>query len=123
VDRTAFLPLMCSANVSSTSSLVAAGGVCFQREAQDASSQERLLSLDAGRCASDRLCVTLQMGVFLFGCAASQSFTDIAKVAVGRMRPHFLDVCKPDFSAIDCSLGYITNYTCTGPESDVQEAR
>ncbi|XP_056271539.1 phospholipid phosphatase 3 isoform X2 [Pseudoliparis swirei] len=64
-----------------------------------------------------------QMGVFLFGCAASQSFTDIAKVAVGRMRPHFLDVCKPDFSAIDCSLGYITNYTCTGPESDVQEAR
>lgn len=65
----------------------------------------------------------LQMGVFLFGCAVSQSFTDIAKVSVGRMRPHFLDVCKPDFSTIDCSLGYITNYTCTGEESDVQEAR
>ncbi|XP_029285309.1 phospholipid phosphatase 3 isoform X2 [Cottoperca gobio] len=64
-----------------------------------------------------------QMGVFLFGCAVSQSFTDIAKVSVGRMRPHFLDVCKPDFSTIDCSLGYITNYTCTGEESDVQEAR
>ncbi|KAI4829244.1 hypothetical protein KUCAC02_023300, partial [Chaenocephalus aceratus] len=32
------------------------------------------------------------MGVFLFGCAVSQSFTDIAKVSVGRMRPHFLDV-------------------------------
>ncbi|XP_054459059.1 phospholipid phosphatase 3 isoform X2 [Anoplopoma fimbria] len=64
-----------------------------------------------------------QMGVFLFGCAVSQSFTDIAKVSVGRMRPHFLDVCKPDYSTIDCSLGYITNYTCTGEESDVQEAR
>ncbi|KAE8294557.1 Phospholipid phosphatase 3 [Larimichthys crocea] len=64
-----------------------------------------------------------QMGVFLFGCAVSQSFTDIAKVSVGRMRPHFLDVCKPDFSTINCSLGYITNYTCTGEESDVQEAR
>ncbi|XP_030290027.1 phospholipid phosphatase 3 isoform X2 [Sparus aurata] len=64
-----------------------------------------------------------QMGVFLFGCAVSQSFTDIAKVSVGRMRPHFIDVCKPDFSTIDCSLGYITNYTCTGSESDVQEAR
>lgn len=63
------------------------------------------------------------MGVFLFGCAVSQSFTDIAKVSVGRMRPHFLDVCKPDFSTINCSLGYITNYTCTGEESDVQEAR
>lgn len=65
----------------------------------------------------------LQVGVFLFGCAVSQSFTDIAKVSVGRMRPHFLDVCKPDFSTIDCSLGYITNYTCTGKDSDVQEAR
>ncbi|XP_008305329.1 phospholipid phosphatase 3 isoform X2 [Cynoglossus semilaevis] len=64
-----------------------------------------------------------QMGVFLFGCAVSQSFTDIAKVSVGRMRPHFIDVCRPDFSTIDCSLGYITNYTCTGNESDVQEAR
>ncbi|KAA8589845.1 hypothetical protein FQN60_013210 [Etheostoma spectabile] len=60
-----------------------------------------------------------QMGVFLFGCAVSQSFTDIAKVSVGRMRPHFLDVCKPNFSTIDCSLGYITNYTCTGTESDM----
>ncbi|XP_026201177.1 phospholipid phosphatase 3 isoform X2 [Anabas testudineus] len=64
-----------------------------------------------------------QMGVFLFGCAVSQSFTDIAKVSVGRMRPHFMDVCRPDFAHINCSLGYITNYTCTGDDSSVQEAR
>uniref|UniRef100_A0A3B4ZFG1 Phospholipid phosphatase 3 n=1 Tax=Stegastes partitus TaxID=144197 RepID=A0A3B4ZFG1_9TELE len=64
-----------------------------------------------------------QVGVFIFGCAISQSFTDIAKVSVGRMRPHFLDVCKPDFSTINCSLGYITDYQCQGPESKVQEAR
>ncbi|XP_030630683.1 phospholipid phosphatase 3-like [Chanos chanos] len=64
-----------------------------------------------------------QAGVFLFGCAVSQSFTDIAKVSVGRLRPHFLDVCKPDFSTINCSLGYITEYRCTGAESRVQEAR
>nr|XP_029510703.1 phospholipid phosphatase 3-like isoform X2 [Oncorhynchus nerka] len=64
-----------------------------------------------------------QVGVFIFGCAISQSFTDIAKVSVGRMRPHFLDVCNPDWSAINCSLGYITSYTCNGPESKVQEAR
>ncbi|XP_015244948.1 PREDICTED: lipid phosphate phosphohydrolase 3-like isoform X1 [Cyprinodon variegatus] len=64
-----------------------------------------------------------QIGVFLFGCAVSQSFTDIAKVSVGRMRPHFLDVCRPDFSTINCSVGYVTNYTCTGDESEVQEAR
>ncbi|XP_071217567.1 phospholipid phosphatase 3-like isoform X1 [Salvelinus alpinus] len=64
-----------------------------------------------------------QVGVFIFGCAVSQSFTDIAKVSVGRMRPHFLDVCKPDWSTINCSLGYITDYQCHGPESKVQEAR
>ncbi|KAK6302812.1 hypothetical protein J4Q44_G00271670 [Coregonus suidteri] len=64
-----------------------------------------------------------QVGVFIFGCAVSQSFTDIAKVSVGRMRPHFLDVCKPDWSTINCSLGYITDYQCNGHESKVQEAR
>ncbi|KAK3546346.1 hypothetical protein QTP70_025757 [Hemibagrus guttatus] len=64
-----------------------------------------------------------QIGVFLFGCAISQSFTDIAKVSVGRLRPHFLDVCKPDFSRINCSLGYITEYMCMGEDSKVQEAR
>ncbi|XP_016373743.1 phospholipid phosphatase 3-like isoform X2 [Sinocyclocheilus rhinocerous] len=64
-----------------------------------------------------------QVGVFIFGCAVSQSFTDIAKVSVGRMRPHFLDVCKPDYTTINCSLGYITQYTCLGNSSKVQEAR
>ncbi|CAB1448424.1 unnamed protein product [Pleuronectes platessa] len=73
--------------------------------------------------AAGILITILSVGVFVFGCAISQSFTDIAKVSVGRMRPHFLDVCKPDFSTINCSLGYITDYQCQGPESKVQEAR
>ncbi|XP_062386311.1 phospholipid phosphatase 3-like isoform X2 [Sardina pilchardus] len=64
-----------------------------------------------------------QVGVFIFGCAISQSFTDIAKVSVGRLRPHFLDVCKPDFTTINCSLGYITEYTCQGDPSKILEAR
>lgn len=64
-----------------------------------------------------------QVGIFIFGCAVSQSFTDIAKVSVGRMRPHFLDICKPDYSTINCSLGYITQYKCAGDPSKVQEAR
>ncbi|XP_060773576.1 phospholipid phosphatase 3 isoform X2 [Neoarius graeffei] len=64
-----------------------------------------------------------QVGVFIFGCAVSQSFTDIAKVSVGRMRPHFLNVCQPDYSQINCSAGYITDYVCMGNFSKVQEAR
>ncbi|XP_045022085.1 phospholipid phosphatase 3 isoform X2 [Bubalus bubalis] len=64
-----------------------------------------------------------QVGCFLFGCAISQSFTDIAKVSIGRLRPHFLNVCNPDFSQINCSMGYIQNYKCRGEDSKVQEAR
>ncbi|XP_040326305.1 phospholipid phosphatase 3 isoform X3 [Herpailurus yagouaroundi] len=64
-----------------------------------------------------------QVGCFLFGCAISQSFTDIAKVSIGRLRPHFLNVCNPDFSQINCSEGYIQNYKCRGDDSKVQEAR
>ncbi|KAM4641208.1 phospholipid phosphatase 3 isoform 2-T2 [Discoglossus pictus] len=64
-----------------------------------------------------------QVGCFIFGCAISQSFTDIAKVSIGRLRPHFLAVCKPDYTTINCSDGYIENYTCQGNESKVMEAR
>uniref|UniRef100_A0A7M4ED25 Phospholipid phosphatase 3 n=2 Tax=Crocodylus porosus TaxID=8502 RepID=A0A7M4ED25_CROPO len=64
-----------------------------------------------------------QVGCFAFGCAISQSFTDIAKVSVGRLRPHFLEVCDPVYSESDCSKGYIQNYTCRGSDSKVQEAR
>lgn len=65
-----------------------------------------------------------QVGCFAFGCAISQSFTDIAKVSVGRLRPNFLAVCKVNFSTINCSEGYIENYQCAeGTEKEVLEAR
>ncbi|XP_062891966.1 phospholipid phosphatase 3-like [Mobula hypostoma] len=64
-----------------------------------------------------------QVGCFLFGCAISQSLTDLAKVAVGRLRPNFLYVCKPDFSKIDCTKGYIEDYVCNGTASAVTEGR
>ncbi|CAG2240045.1 PLPP1_2_3 [Mytilus edulis] len=58
--------------------------------------------------------------VFLkISCAYAFGFTIIeliiqgAKPAIGRLRPHFFDVCKPDFSKIDCTKGYITDYNCT----------
>ncbi|XP_022905640.1 putative phosphatidate phosphatase isoform X2 [Onthophagus taurus] len=41
------------------------------------------------------------IGVFGFGAACSQLTTDVMKYTVGRLRPHFLTVCRPD---IDCTL-------------------
>ncbi|XP_042250230.1 phospholipid phosphatase 1 isoform X2 [Thunnus albacares] len=69
-------------------------------------------------------CVYKAVGTFLFGAAMSQSLTDIAKYSIGRLRPHFLDVCKPDWKLINCSAGaYIEDFTCTGDARMVNEGR
>ncbi|XP_006889652.1 PREDICTED: lipid phosphate phosphohydrolase 1 [Elephantulus edwardii] len=68
-------------------------------------------------------CIYKSMGTFLFGAAASQSLTDIAKYSIGRLRPHFLDVCDPDWSKINCSDGYIENYVCRGNVDKIKEGR
>ncbi|XP_051039030.1 phospholipid phosphatase 1 isoform X2 [Phodopus roborovskii] len=63
------------------------------------------------------------IGTFLFGAAASQSLTDIAKYSIGRLRPHFLAVCDLDWSKINCSDGYIETYVCRGNAEKVKEGR
>ncbi|XP_069460441.1 phospholipid phosphatase 3-like isoform X2 [Ambystoma mexicanum] len=64
-----------------------------------------------------------EIGVFLFGCTVGQSLTNIAKLSIGRLRPHFLAACQPDFTHLNCSVGYVEEYTCTGGLSIVKEAR
>ncbi|XP_077058668.1 phospholipid phosphatase 1-like, partial [Siphateles boraxobius] len=68
-------------------------------------------------------CVYKAVGSFVFGAALSQSLTDIAKYTIGRLRPHFLTVCKPRWSLVDCTAGYIENFTCTGDPHDTNEGR
>lgn len=64
------------------------------------------------------------VGSFLFGAAANQSLTDVAKYSIGRLRPNFLAVCKPVWEGIDCKAGgYMENFTCTGERFEVDEAR
>ncbi|XP_020384673.1 phospholipid phosphatase 1 isoform X1 [Rhincodon typus] len=63
------------------------------------------------------------IGTFLFGAAANQSLTDIAKYSIGRLRPHFLDVCKPDWAKINCDSGYIDDFACLGDPKMSTEAR
>uniref|UniRef100_A0A6J0VDY1 Phospholipid phosphatase 3-like n=1 Tax=Pogona vitticeps TaxID=103695 RepID=A0A6J0VDY1_9SAUR len=64
-----------------------------------------------------------EIGTFLFGCIVGQSLTNMAKLAVGRLRPHFLAACRPDPARINCSAGYVEDYICTGVASEVKEAR
>jgi hypothetical protein len=59
------------------------------------------------------------IGIFLFGLAITQAVTDICKYSIGRLRPHFLDVCRPNISSVACDSAsglsvYIDNFTCSG---------
>lgn len=75
-------------------------------------------------CNNYVACVYKAVGTFLFGAAMSQSLTDIAKYSIGRLRPHFLDVCKPDLSSFNCTPGgYIEDFICTGDKRMVSEGR
>ncbi|KHJ86121.1 PAP2 family protein [Oesophagostomum dentatum] len=41
---------------------------------------------------------------------------DIAKYTIGRQRPHFMDVCRPNVGYLECKDPdqYITDFNCTG---------
>lgn len=71
--------------------------------------------------------LTLVLTLFVVGAASTTVLTDIGKYTVGRLRPHFLAVCKPDFSSLNCSSGFrknfITDYECTGDADVIREAR
>ncbi|XP_055966509.1 phospholipid phosphatase 1-like [Sorex fumeus] len=62
-------------------------------------------------------------GTFLFGAAANQSLTIVVQHLTGRLKPHFLYVCDPDWSSIRCSEGYIEDYCCRGNPNKVKESR
>uniref|UniRef100_UPI00358F64DE phospholipid phosphatase 3-like n=1 Tax=Myxine glutinosa TaxID=7769 RepID=UPI00358F64DE len=70
------------------------------------------------------LALYLHLGAFLFCAAVSLSLTEAAKFAIGRLRPHFLDICKPSNLTEElCATGYITDAACTGDRSSVIDAR
>ncbi|XP_077981675.1 phospholipid phosphatase 1-like [Glandiceps talaboti] len=64
------------------------------------------------------------IGIFLFGAAVTMNITNMTKNMIGRLRPHFIDICQPDFSLINCTDGYIMQYTCLGDNEDrIHDAR
>lgn len=52
--------------------------------------------------------------VFLAGCSLQHIVTDIGKYQIGRLRPHFFDVCRPQFEIngeiLDCSSEKVLPY-------------
>ena len=56
------------------------------------------------------------------GAVGSQLIVDLCKYTVGRLRPHFFNVCQPIFDDNLCeppnstspAVVYVVNYTCSG---------
>ncbi|XP_041958856.1 phospholipid phosphatase 3-like isoform X1 [Alosa sapidissima] len=68
-------------------------------------------------------CLYKELGSFMFGCCVSQSLTNIAKLSVGRLRPHFLQACGVTYASLNCTPGaYMTSVSCRDPELE-EEAR
>lgn len=51
---------------------------------------------------------------FTFGAGCQQLLANLTKYVVGRLRPHFMDVCRPEYNETlpANALGYIQVYTC-----------
>ncbi|XP_053385281.1 putative phosphatidate phosphatase isoform X2 [Mercenaria mercenaria] len=68
--------------------------------------------------------IYLSLVPFVFGAALEHIITDIGKYSIGRLRPHFFDVCKVDYAKVNCSAGYIEEFECTGDDSNrIREVR
>jgi len=66
-------------------------------------------------------------GLFVFGSFVNQLISDTTKFTIGRLRPHFIEVCNPNiiFNESTCGTAdqpiYVTNFTCLG-QSDISES-
>ena len=67
-------------------------------------------------------------GFYAFGALFSVLTAELAKYKIGRLRPYFLTVCKPDLSDENCKDEnnypiFVTNNTCEAEIDVVREAR
>lgn len=61
----------------------------------------------------------------IFGLLLNLVLCQVTKISIGRLRPHFIDVCKPNISkTCENTYEYITDYYCTGSsEANIRQAR
>lgn len=65
-------------------------------------------------------------GVYMFGLFTTDIFVNAGQVVTGNLAPHFLTVCKPNYTALGCqqALRYISHQeACTGNGEDILRAR
>lgn len=57
------------------------------------------------------------IGIFAFGACCSHLPTDVIKYTIGRLRPHFYQVCRPNINCDDplSKYKYHVDFNCTNP--------
>ena len=60
-----------------------------------------------------------QMGFMTVGATACFLFTDLSKFTIGRLRPHFLSICQPDYSSVCKGEGGLYQLFVMGNETDI----
>ncbi|KAG9338444.1 hypothetical protein JZ751_025848 [Albula glossodonta] len=66
------------------------------------------------------------LGVYAFGLFATDIFVNAGQVVTGNLAPHFLTVCRPNYTALGCQQAGVfisQQEACTGNEDDVLRAR
>ncbi|XP_018609418.2 phospholipid phosphatase-related protein type 5 isoform X1 [Scleropages formosus] len=66
------------------------------------------------------------LGVYAFGLFTTDIFVNAGQVVTGNLAPHFLTVCKPNYTALGCqhALRFISHQeACTGNQEDILRAR
>ena len=70
-----------------------------------------------------------ELMIFCFGLVATVFMTNIAKYSIGRLRPHFIDACRPRNLDAHCPINannwdYIESYECMSSNtSRLKDAR
>uniref|UniRef100_A0A8C5Q9E8 Phospholipid phosphatase-related protein type 1 n=1 Tax=Leptobrachium leishanense TaxID=445787 RepID=A0A8C5Q9E8_9ANUR len=66
------------------------------------------------------------LGLFSFGLFSTVIFAGAVQTVTGNQTPHFLSVCRPNYTALGCvsHIQYVSSpYACTGDPELVTEAR
>ncbi|CAJ0934690.1 unnamed protein product [Ranitomeya imitator] len=86
-----------------------------------------LQSSSATHCQDLGLCIiALTAGLFSFGLFCTVIFAGAVQTVTGNQAPHFLSVCRPNYTALGCKshMQYIsTPYACDGDPDLIIEAR
>ncbi|XP_033731845.1 phospholipid phosphatase 3-like [Pecten maximus] len=59
------------------------------------------------------------VGSYLFGGTGTILVVEMLKLFFGRLRPNFIAVCRPNFTAIDCTQGFIREFHCNETDEEV----